>query len=128
MSEKLEQELKPGFSPEQLIALAGLKVAVKPGAWGFWREAMPDGPEVVEVPVSRIEFDGDGNPVAFGIQHSTMLNIIAKHGDPASNAADLIGIYPNRIAMVAADGQDVWYPPTPPKSNLPGDPFDVPYI
>lgn len=125
MGEILKQQ-ETGFTLEQLTTLRGLRVMIKPE--GVWREAMENGPETVEVPVARIEFDEEGEPVAFGVRHSAMLQTITEHGDPTHNSAERISFYPNRVRMYTADGQDLWFPPVPKKSDLPGDPFDVPYI
>jgi len=121
-----------GLSDEVLLALRGLTAKVRPDVWGFWSEALPNGPEVAEVRVSSILFDPEGNPVAIGIKHSEMTRVIEEHGDPTSPSAGCVGVRPSQELLVNVDGTDTWPPfkfdPNykPPLSLT--DPYDIPYI
>ena len=132
MGERLEQEQRTGLSPEQIAALSGLKIAVRPAVWGFWKDALnEDAPETVEVKLARVDFDADGVPEAVGFRYSEMSRAIEEHGNPNSPEAQLVGLQPERIYMLTPDGQDM-YPPIRPMSELKeppiGDIFDSPYI
>lgn len=128
MEASREQAFQAGLSPEQLTALSGLTMAVKPSALRFWQEAMPEGPETVPVAVASIEFDEAGQPVAIGIRRSEMLRTIEEHGDVQSNSARFIAIEPKRVIRFTPDGENTYSDHAVPKVQDGGDVFDAPYI
>lgn len=100
-----ELETRAGFSPEQLAALRGLTVAVRPSAWHYWAEAMPGAPEVVQAKVARVEFDEAGEPVAFGIHLSEMIHLAEEHRDPELSRSRVLEAAAQPIIMFDIGGE-----------------------
>lgn len=129
MGEKLGNEIQTGLNPEQILALSSLRVSIRPSVWRFWRGAMPDGPELVDVAVASVDIDKNGTPVAFGVRRSEMIRTIEEHGDTSLAEAKLVAIEPERILKFTADGSDLWprldYQNPPEPLHLEGDPYDI---